>query len=141
MKRSEVLAKLDTYRSLRDQSLVTDDILRESIQKSIAEGSLKALPLSAFEKEAAELLAFAQAFGLVKTVKEEEEGNGRVGAGKLVGEQYPEYAAAVAALEPLKGKIFQVEHEGKTVLVQFQPFWRTVKPKEVVTATEGTHTV
>lgn len=141
MKRSEVIAKVQTYKDLSDQNLLSAEVLEATIQKGLADGTMKALPISVYTEEAAELLEFAQAHGLVRSDAEKSapsNGEGRISAGKFVAEQYPDFAAAVAAVEPLTGKEFEINVEGVMRKVAFQPFWRTVKPKTATAEGETT---
>jgi len=146
-KKSLTLAKLETFQTLNQQGILTDERLAQAIKDGLEKGEIQQLTPSSFDEKQAELKAFAEKFGLVKEKAEPFGGQHRKGGFEYIKEQHPETVPLFDALDVLIKKSYEVKLEDGTVkILQPMPFCRdiTPKPKEAtadVTPTETTATV
>jgi len=130
-KKVAILAKLENFVSV--EGLIPADKLAEALAKALAEKTLRALPLSAFEGVDPAVLAFAEKHSLVKG--EEDEKTGPRGPStssydSLVRTQIPDTVRFLEASDAMKAREFTVTLEdGSTRVVSWMPYWRHVKPK------------
>lgn len=132
MKKSAVLAKIETLQGVLETKLVTPETMKEQLGKMLSEKSIRHLPEDAFA-ETPHLLEFAKAFDLVKGKSDARGGFGRGGSsyGERVKEQYPDIAGALAITEQLKQREFTLapNEDGSVDVVQYMPYWRKVQPE------------
>lgn len=123
-KNAKVLLVEHIYNNLQSGS-ISEEQARKTISEEIEAGNLKPLTKKEAEHLTDEHREFAKNVGLLKSGTGSRGARG--GYGALVAEQYPEIAQALAPAMEYAGKKLEIQKDGESVVVSFQPFWRKEK--------------